>query len=250
MNSQKTVQQEKHFSFTDKIDSDVEIDEVGSDNDAEDDGIMNMEELQLLEEMHTDGAISDEKMTAILERFKRAMSDFQLNTYTCCVCDLFKKRKLFKEINMQVTDKMSHIMKRMRQVLTFSAVEPPLPTALLQEFVPLWEGRPHLDGLLLSIHGFQRRDAPGNPKEPDIAYVCTQCYRSLKQGGTSTNPPKFALANHLCIGTCPLPELTPMQHKMLALITTRSEVVVYRCVMTICTVLFTFSLLSFEQYTV
>jgi hypothetical protein len=229
----KQVYQRLHCNSFGGEDDEVEIEECNPEYTTEDTGIMNIEELQFLEETHTNGEISNEQLTAILERYKRAMSDFRLNTYTCCVCDLFKKRHLFYKVNMQPTTKVNHVVKYMHQVLHFSAVDPPLPTGLVQEFVPLWEGRPHLDGLLLSINGFEKRDAPSDAKEKDMAYVCTMCYTALHREGKKTcgNPPKFALANHLCIGTCPLPQLTPMQHKMLALITTRSEVVVYRYVM-------------------
>ena len=197
---------------------------------SEDAGIMSMQELQLLDENHTDGAISDEKLAKILERLKVAMSDLELNTFTCCVCDLFKKRKFFIKVDLQAKKKATVLMKHMQEVLHFSDVNPPLPPYLVQEFVPLWEARPHLDGLLLSINGFQNPTPPSNPNAADFAYICT-CHDCLKKPvSNNKNPPKYALANHLCIGKCPLPELTPMQHKMLALITTRSEVVVYRYV--------------------
>ena len=144
---------------------------------SEDAGIMSMQELQLLDENHTDGAISNEKLAKILERLKVAMSDLELNTFTCCVCDLFKKRKFFININLQAKKKATVLMKHMQEVLHFSDVNPPLPPYLVQEFVPLWEARPHLDGLLLSINGFQNPTPPSNPNEADFAYICMRLSR-------------------------------------------------------------------------
>ena len=195
----------------------------------EDTGLISTDELELLETYHNLNGreVNDEKIQIILNRLTQAMSDLELNVYTCCVCDLFKKRKYFHHIDFRST-KQKHLIIHMNERLHYSKLKPKLPPDLLAEFDCVWTSRPELNGLLLSIDGFQNEQPPVKPKDEDIGYMCTACYYNLTRASETGNPPKHALANHLVIGTCPLPELTSMQNKMLALITTRSEVVVYR----------------------
>jgi hypothetical protein len=315
----------------------------------EDTGLMSMEDLAVLEEYHNlDGKeLSDDKLQSILKRLKNAMSDLDLNVYTCCVCDLFKKRKFFHLVNLLSTEGkklIKHMVARLhinrfavrndesveettecaRDVedraltvnldgailrgdlqsnsegttlcgnmegfilpatkpvvlsnlgvgdLTSSSKGEPLPgnlggetlpdnfevvtlphtlkdgtgpgklngdalllgnlkdyslpINLIHEFAEIWKTRPELEGLILSINGFLLKQRPPGAEQDNI-HVCSACRHSLLSPCKNKTPPKYALANHLFIGICPEPELTPMQNKMMALISTRTEVVVYR----------------------
>jgi hypothetical protein len=194
----------------------------------EDLGIMSMEELELLEKYHSlDGKeITDDTMRAIMKKFGSSMCDLEMNVYTCAVCDWFKKRKYFHHINLKDTKSSRTFVKHMTERLHWDGVKPKLPPYMEKDFIGVWESRPHFNKILLSIDGFKDKN-PIDEKE-DIMYVCTVCYDSLKRPCKNNNPPKYALANNIVIGTCELPELTSMQNKMLSLITTRTEVVVYR----------------------
>jgi hypothetical protein len=219
----------RRVAETDRTKKHLEDDDSDEDEIDEDSGLMSTEELELLETYHNLNGreVTDDKIKIILKRLTEAMSDLQLNVYTCCVCDLFKKRKYFEHIDFRSV-KQKHLIKHMNERLHHHALKPKLPPDLLAEFNPIWTSRPELDGLLLSIDGFQNKQPSVKPGDKDIAYMCTACHFNLKRPSKTNNPPKYALANHLVIGTCPLKELTQMQNKMLALITTRSEVVVYR----------------------
>jgi hypothetical protein len=195
-------------------------DEIVEDHQAappDETGLMKLQDLVDLETTHNLEELTDEKLAAILERLKHAMSDLALNVNTCVVCDMFKKRKFFQPGPIDLLAASSaHLRARMIERLHFEKMEaatpsnPKLPEPLLAEVTAIGATRvPDLAGVILSSNGLvdPLLVEPAFAHQPAAkveAYFCKACYTSLLRPCKSQSPPKYAMANNLVIGTCPL----------------------------------------------
>ena len=178
---------------------------------------------------------------ALIEKQK----DIHNNVLFCAVCDMFDKKDQFKApFNARnITD--TKLLNGMRERLSHSAWVnqnlDPLPSARDQgvfDFDGCLEqalevGKTHGNGalqdLILSKAGFKYpAGAPADLQIADEFNVCKTCYNSLTSPSKKNLPPTESLANHTFIGTCWLPKLTDVQYKMLSLVYTKTEVVIYK----------------------
>jgi hypothetical protein len=190
------------------------------------------------------GPVTEETYQKCIEALRNSQSDLYNNVKFCTVCDLFKKKNRFKPpFNANAVNIGDEkLLKGMKERLQHASLTPPLPSSReLGDFNPEHDGCREqalkvgetrangvLRGLVLGIAGFEKKTPPG-ANMPDYFNVCFTCYNSLTANSKKNLPPAESLANGTFIGTCWLDALPDhVQYKMLSLIYTKTEVVIYK----------------------
>jgi len=214
------------------------------------------------------GPVTEDMYRRCIEALMEKQTDAYNNVQFCLVCDLFKKKDRFKrKFDANAVDigdrKLLHAMQaRLKHddilggplpssietpfVPTSLSAEPPLRSASVMDQDRLQDGCREqalqvgetrgiqnngtlkiFQGLILSTAGFVKKAVPPSTG-PDYFNLCVTCYNSLTSDSKKLLPPAESLANNTFIGTCWLPELSSVQYKMLSLIYTKTEVVIYK----------------------
>jgi hypothetical protein len=167
------------------------------------------------------------------EQLTKGLSDKNLGTTICAVCDTFALNPVSKRYHIDHLP--PSVLKQMRWTLGLPK-HITLPAELQDHYnVTDCFGEEHrsnmydkFGGLLLSKHSFRLRVlTPDAPAVPSLS-ICNLCQSSLKPG--SNHPPKFSIANGLWIGRAPPIMLAASETEMalLALAAPSARILEYR----------------------